>query len=115
MKKPLQTTMEEAVAFEIEMGLRPDYSALEKKLIAENGQFKQEIKHLTARLATEQLKQVEEVKNFCAGLHRELERLIDESKLPVAKKEHLTQKITALSKSKLDAGVIEIFNYLEIK
>ena len=51
MKKPPQTIMEEAFAFEIDMGLRPDFTALEKKLIAENGELKQELLQLTEKLS----------------------------------------------------------------
>lgn len=115
MKKPPQTIMEEAFAFEIDMGLRPDFTALEKKLIAENGELKQELLQLTEKINAEQRRQVEDLKNFATSLHKELERLIAESALPAAKKEQLMHKVAALSKSKLEASVLDIFSYLEIK
>jgi hypothetical protein len=115
MKKHLQSSMDETVAFEIEMGLRPDFTALEKKLIAENDELKRELLQLAEKNNAEQRKQVEDLKSFATNLHKELARLIAESALPTAKKEQLMQKVAALSKSKLEASVLDIFSYLEIK
>ena len=107
--------MDETVAFEIEMGLRPDFTALEKKLIAENDELKRELLQLAEKNNAGQRKQVEDLKSFATNLHKELARLIAESALPTAKKEQLMQKVAALSKSKLEAGVLDVFSYLEIK
>ena len=107
--------MDETVALEIEMGLRPDFTALEKKLIAENGELKQELILLAEKANAEQRRQVEDLKSFASSMHKELARLIAESTLPTAKKEQLMHKVAALSKSKLEASVLDIFSYLEIK
>lgn len=115
MKRVNQSNLDETFAFEVELGLRPDYSALEKKLIAENAKLKQELELLTERSKAERLRQAEDITKFRSTLHRELERMIDESDLSVAKKEHLIQKASALSQSKLEASVFDIFSYLEIK
>lgn len=115
MKKHLQSTMDETVAFEIEMGLRPDFTALEKKLIAENSELKQEFLLLAEKANAEQRRQVEDLRGFTTSMHKELARLIAESALPAAKKEQLMHKVAALSKSKLEASVLDIFSYLEIK
>jgi hypothetical protein len=115
MKRVNQTNLDESFAFEVELGLRPDYSALEKKLIAENAELKQEIELLIEKSEAKNLRETDCIEKFRSSLHRELERLIDESALSAAKKEHLMKKVSALSQSKLEASVFDIFSYLEIK
>lgn len=114
MKNKDLNMMESTFNFEVEMGLRSDYTDLEKRLIDENSRQKRELSELTELMRLQKAQQSQQLVEFCHSLHKNMMLLIDESTLPESKKEWLIRKITPIQSGQFDSSVAEFFDHIQI-
>ncbi len=106
--------MESTFNFEIELGLRADYTDLEKRLIEENARQKRELNELAELMKLQKVEQSKQLVELCHSLHTNLMELINESTLPDSKKEWLTRKIAPIKSGLFDSSVAEFFDHIQI-